>query len=78
MLEVYPLLERVIRDVDKVFLSLKIVQDARGIKVNSVGNSPGKRHVTSLSSDPRGGYHPQKQRYDDYGKKAILSSSNTR
>jgi hypothetical protein len=63
VLEVYPLLERVIQDVNKVFLSLKIVRDARGIKVDGIGNSPGKCHVKSSSSAPHGGYRPRKQGY---------------
>jgi hypothetical protein len=52
-------------------VSLKIVQDAKGINLDGMGNSPGKRHVKSLSSAPHGGYRPRKQRYDDYGEKAL-------
>jgi hypothetical protein len=42
VLQVYPLPERVNQDVEKVFLSLKTVCDAKGIKVDGMGNSPGK------------------------------------
>jgi hypothetical protein len=69
VLQVYPLPEWVIQDVDKVFLSLKMVWDTKGIKVDGVRNSPGRCHVKS--STPHGGYHPQKQGYDDYGEKAL-------
>jgi hypothetical protein len=46
-----------------------IVRDAKGIKVDGVGNSPGKRHVKSTA--PRGGYRPRKQCQDDYGEKTL-------
>jgi predicted flap endonuclease-1-like 5' DNA nuclease len=70
VLQVYPLPKRVIQDVEKVFLSMKIVRDAKGIKVDGVGNSSGKRHVKS-SSASRGGYRPRKQRHDNYGEKVL-------
>jgi hypothetical protein len=69
VLLVYPLPKRVVQDVGKVFISLRIVRDAKGIKVNGVGNSPGKCHVKS--SAPRGGYRPRKKRLDDYGEKTL-------
>jgi hypothetical protein len=50
VLQVYPLQYCVVQDLDKVFVSLKIVYNAKGIKVDGVGNSPGKRFVKSSAS----------------------------
>jgi hypothetical protein len=58
VLQVYPLSERVVQDVEKVFLSLKTVRDAKGIKVDNMGNSPRKCHVKSSAAC--GGYRPRK------------------
>ena len=69
----YPLQYPVVQDVDKVFVSLKIVRNAKGIKVDGVGNSPGKCHVKS--SALCGGYRPRKQRLDDYGKKVLRNDA---
>jgi hypothetical protein len=55
--------------VEKVFVSLKIVREAKGIKVDGAGNSPGNCHVKS--SARRGGYRPRRQAYDDYGEKLL-------
>jgi hypothetical protein len=60
--------------VDKVFL--KIVRDAKGIKVDGIRNSPGKHHMKP--SAPCGGYHPRKQRNDDYSEKALHKDAEVR
>jgi hypothetical protein len=47
VLQVYSLPKRVIQDVEKVFLALKTVRDAKGIKIDGVGNSRLPENATS-------------------------------
>jgi hypothetical protein len=53
-----------------MFLSLKTVRDAKGIKVDGMGNSPRKCHVKSSAAC--GGYRPRKHCHDNYGGKKVL------
>jgi hypothetical protein len=75
-LTLYPLQHRVVQDVTKVFQSMLAVHHARGIKIDGLGNRPGKWFLRS--SKPRGGYHPRLQAEDDYGAKVVHDDANSR
>ena len=69
----FPSSLRICQDIRRVFRSMDTVRKAKGIKVDGLGNSKGKRQTKRQEPLPKGGRRPRKQGVHDYGG-ALLTS----
>jgi hypothetical protein len=71
ILDYVPSSERIIQDVENVFVSMEIVRQADGILIDSLGKNYGRRYQRVVGLNPVGGKRQRKQAYDDYGDKDV-------